>query len=297
MVMLLGCWHWRVEVVNMKAILVPTEDRDDMSSTLQTALLLARHCESYIEGFALQSPISDFVATDMMGGAFAIEPIEEESRQEQKRARLGFEAFMRDHGVARAGPTTSGLSFGWFENTAEGENVVVGSYGRVFDIIAIRRPDATTTGVHYRALESGLFESGRPILLAPPTPPRQIATNILIAWNGSTEQTRATAFAMPLLQRAERVTVLTIPGGQGVPGPSGEQMTLYLKRNGIPATLRTVELEGRSTGETILATATAQNCDLLIKGAYTQSRLREMIFGGTTRHILAHADLPVLMAH
>jgi nucleotide-binding universal stress UspA family protein len=102
---------------------------------------------------------------------------------------------------------------------------------------------------------------------------------------------------MPLLQRAERVTVLTIPGGQGVPGPSGEQMTHYLTRNGISATLLTVELGGRSTGETILATATAQNCDLLIKGAYTRSRLRELIFGGTTRHVLAHANLPVLMAH
>jgi len=231
-----------------------------------------------------------------MGGAFSIESIEKEDRQNEDRTRLGFEAFMRDHGVPRAGPTTSGLSFGWLENAVWGENVV-GNYGRVFDVIAIRRPDATTTGAHYRALESGLFESGRPILLSPPTPPRQIASNILIAWNGSTEQTRATAFAMPLLQRAERVTVLTIPGGQGVPGPSGEQMTHYLTRQGISATLLTVELEGRSTGETILATATAQNCDLLIKGAYTQSRLRELIFGGTTRHVLAQANLPVLMAH
>ena len=131
----------------MKAILIPTEDRDDMSSTLQTALLLARRCDSYIEGFALQSRISDFVATDMMGGAFAIESIEEESRRERNRIRLGFEAFMQDHGVPRAGPTTSGLSFGWLENTAEGENVI-GSYGRVFDVIVIRRPDATTTGTN-----------------------------------------------------------------------------------------------------------------------------------------------------
>jgi hypothetical protein len=85
------------------------------------------------------------------------------------------------------------------------------------------------------------------------SPPKQIATNVLIAWNGSTEQTRAIAFAMPLLQQAERVKVLTIPGGAGVPGPSGEQLTRSLQRNGIPATPLTVELDGRSTGETILA--------------------------------------------
>ena len=100
-----------------------------------------------------------------------------------------------------------------------------------------------------------------------------------------------------LLQRAERVTVLTIPGGAAVPGPSAEQVTRSLQRNGIPVTLLTVELGGRSTGETILATAEAQGCDLLIKGAYTQSRLRQLIFGGATSHILANAMLPVFMAH
>ena len=134
-------------------------------------------------------------------------------------------------------------------------------------------------------------------MLSPPAPPKQIATNVLIAWNGSTEQTRAIAFAMPLLQQAESVKVLTIPGGAGVPGPSGEQLTRSLARNGIVATLLTVELDGRSTGETILATAASQDCDLLIKGAYTQSRLRQLIFGGATRHILANATLPVFMAH
>ena len=159
------------------------------------------------------------------------------------------------------------------------------------------RSDAASLGLHHRALESGLFESGRPILLSPPSPPKQIATNVLIAWNGSTEQTRAIAFAMPLLQQAERVKVLTIPGGAGVPGPSGEQLTRSLERNGIPATPLTVELDGRSTGETILATAASQDCDLLVKGAYTQSRLRELIFGGATRHILANATLPVFLAH
>ena len=74
-------------------------------------------------------------------------------------------------------------------------------------------------------------------------------------------------------------------------------MTRSLQRNGIPATPLTVELDGRSTGETILATAASQDCDLLIKGAYTQSRLRELIFGGATRHILANATLPVFLAH
>ena len=102
--------------------------------------------------------------------------------------------------------------------------------------------------------------------------------------------------AMPLLKKASHVVVLTVQGGT-VPGPTGEELARYLHRNGVLCEPITVQPEGRSTGEAILAHATSLQCDLLIKGAYTQSRLRQMIFGGATRHILANASLPVLMAH
>jgi nucleotide-binding universal stress UspA family protein len=67
--------------------------------------------------------------------------------------------------------------------------------------------------------------------------------------------------------------------------------------NGIKAAAITVSPGTRSTGEAILDRAKSLGCDLVVKGAYTQSRLRQMIFGGATRHILANATLPVLMAH
>jgi nucleotide-binding universal stress UspA family protein len=168
----------------------------------------------------------------------------------------------------------------------------------VFDVIVLSRPDANTTGLHNKAIESGLFESGRPILVAPPQPGTTIGGNIMIAWNRSTEQARATALAMPLLHTAERVTVLTVTGGTGVPGPSAEQLLGYLQRNGINAEAMNVTVGARgNTGEAVLAAASARGCDLLLKGAYTQSRLRQMIFGGATRHILANTTLPVLLAH
>src|SRR5262249_24197072 len=129
-----------------------------------------------------------------------------------------------------------------------------------------------------------------------PAPPPQIATNVLIAWNRSTEQARATALAMSLLHKANRVTVLTVIGGTEVPGPSAEQIIQYLQRNGISAEPMKVELDGKNTGQAILAAAQSSDCDLLIKGAYTQSRLRQMIFGGATRHILENAEIPILLA-
>jgi nucleotide-binding universal stress UspA family protein len=281
--------------MSMKTILVPMEPQEGMTAVLETALLLARQCGGYIEGFPLRFGISEFIAVDP-AGSIPLESYRQESLEEAAQARRLFEAFMQERNVPRSSGPTKGLSFGWLDDAPEGEGFV-GSYGRVFDITVLSRPDANTIGLHNRAIESGLFESGRPILLSPPSPPKQIATNIMIAWNCSTEQARATAFAMPLLQQAERVTVLTVSGGSAVPGPSAEQLLSCLHRNGIGAKPMTVELDGRSTGEAILAAAKSEGCDLLVKGAFTQSRLRQMIFGGATSHILARAELPVLMAH
>ena len=279
----------------MKTILVPTESHDAMRSALATALLLARRFDSYIEGFALRFRVNEFVAVDM-AGAIPLESLREESLDEARRARALFESFMQENGVPRADHAAASLSFDWLNDAPEGE-AFVGSHGRVFDVIVMGRSEVNSIGLHDKAIESGLFESGRPLLIAPPSPPRQIATNILVAWNCSTEQARATALAMPLLRQAERVTVLHVEGGTVVPGPGAAQIVQYLQRNGIAAVPMTVGLEGRNTGEAILAAAQSLDCDLLIKGAYTQSRLRQMIFGGATRYILANAPLPVLMAN
>jgi nucleotide-binding universal stress UspA family protein len=266
-----------------------------MRATLETALMLARRCDSYMEGFALRFGISEFVAVDMAGG-FPLEAFRQEGLEDEKQARQIFESFMTANNVPRAAGMGSGLSYGWLEDAPEGENFV-GSYGRVFDVIVLGRPDASTMRLHNKALESGMFESGRPVLICPPAPVRALGTNVLVHWNCSTEQARTTALAMPLLRKAEKVTVLSVADGASVPGPSADQAVAYLQRNGVPAALMSADLKGRSTGEAVLAAAGSLNCDLLIKGAYTQSRLRQMIFGGTTQHILEHAMLPVLLAH
>jgi len=269
----------------MKTILVPTEDNSAMQSALETALLMARRCDSYMEGFSLRWSVAEF-AFDPTGG-MPLEIDKEAAARVEKQARHIFESFMRGHNVPRSTEKSEVLSFGWLDDAPQGEDFV-GSYGRVFDVIVMSRPDANESFVHNRALYSGL--------LTPPAPPPQIATNVLIAWNRSTEQARATALAMSLLHKANRVTVLTVIGGTEVPGPSAEQIIQYLQRNGISAEPMKVELDGKNTGQATLAAAQSLDCDLLIKGAYTQSRLRQMIFGGATRHVLENAEIPILLA-
>ena len=213
----------------------------------------------------------------------------------EKEARGVFETFMQQRGVPRR-ESKGALSFGWLADAPEGDRFV-GSHGRVFDLTILGRPGADPSAPRMALVETALFESGHPVLIAPPTPVQQIGTNVLIAWNCSTEQARATAFSMPILKKAAQVTVLTIEGGTAVPGPTGEQLCAHLQAHGIPAKTMSVPVAGRGTGDTILTTGRSLGCDLLIKGAYTQSRLRQMIFGGATRHILANATIPILMAH
>ena len=115
-------------------------------------------------------------------------------------------------------------------------------------------------------------------------------------WLAAAERIAGQRKADLLFPTQEQVTVLSVEGGT-TPGPSGEMAALHLRRNGINATALTVKPGTRTTGEAILDQATSMGCDLLVKSAYTQSRLSQMIFGGATRHILANATLPVLMAH
>jgi nucleotide-binding universal stress UspA family protein len=278
----------------MKTILVPTLNNPAMKSTLETALLLARRTSAYIEGVPLWFGGPEFVVADQ-ASTFSMEIYRARREEGTAGARKLFETFMQAHGVAPRS-TMDRPAFGWFAEVPPGESLV-GSRGRVFDVIIMSRPDAGTDAPYNSAIEAGLFESGRPILFSPPTVPKQIATNIMIHWNGSTEQARANAFAIPLLHLAERVTVLTVVGGQDVPGPSADQVRQQLWYNDIAAELVSVELEGRSTGEAVLAAAKTDGCDLLIKGAFTRTRLRQTIFGGATRHIMHHADLPLFMVH
>ena len=278
----------------MKTILVPTQNNPAMKSTLETALLLAKRTGAYIEGVPLWFGGPEFVVAEQ-ASTFSMEIYRARRDEGTAGARKLFETFMQEHGVAPRS-TTDRPAFGWFAEVPPGEGLV-GNRGRAFDVIVMSRPDADRDAPYHRAVESGLFESGRPVLLSPSTAPKQIATNIMIHWNGSTEQARANAFTMPLLHLAERVKVLTVLGGQDVPGPTADEVRKQLRYNGIAAELVNIGLEGRSTGEAVLAAAKANDCDLLIKGAFTRTRLRQTIFGGATSHIMHHADLPLFMAH
>ena len=135
------------------------------------------------------------------------------------------------------------------------------------------------------ALETALFESGRPLLIAPPQPPASMGEHVLIAWNCSTETARTVGFAMPLLAVAQRITVLTVQRGT-VPGPSAAELAAISSGTGSRWSGARYPPGDELTGRGDPARGEGVRADLIVKGAYTQSRLRQMIFGGATSHLL-----------
>ncbi len=211
-----------------------------------------------------------------------------------RRSADMFERTMTAAGIGRA-RDEAGLGYGW-----RGETLMpptgVGEYGRIFDLIVIGRPGAASSEPNRSTLEAALFESGRPLLIAPPRAPATLGTVVAIAWNGSLETARSIAFAMPFLKLARDVPVMTVPGLK-LPGPSDADIARALRRHGIPARVVAVADAGRPPARALLEMAASFGADLMIKGGYTQSRLRQLIFGSVTNDILTEAELPVLMAH
>src|SRR5918995_1371979 len=278
----------------MKSILVPVEEHRLIQPVLETALLLGRAVDGYIEGMAITPNMPPYIASDIaIGDISFLDPEVRRARAEASR-RL-FETFMTAKGVPRSDTGSSGLCSGWHRAELE-EDDFVGHYGRAFDITLLGQPSSQANHPRIPTVEAALFESGRLVLIVPPASHGTLGTTVMIAWNRSTETARTIALAMPLLAKAQRIVVTELEGW-GVTGPSAYELSHTLKRNGLRVETRIIPNPHEHAGEAILSAAASLGCDLLVKGAYTQSRLRQFIFGGATSHILSNTTVPVLMAH
>jgi nucleotide-binding universal stress UspA family protein len=288
-------------IMTMRGILVHVDEHRALQSVLTCALLAARRFDSQIDGLHAR-PGAPRIIPVAPEGAFIpaseiVEDLERADRDLDQQLRERFDAFMREHGVPAVASVLPGaeVAAAWREDAVTGYEAL-GSTGRAYDLIAVARPLPGAAVPSMSALEAALFESGRPVLIAPPTPPEKLGDVVVVAWNGSTETARTIGLAMPFLAQAETVVVLSVEDGM-VPGPSGGEIAHGLMRNGIAAKTQQIRAGDRPVGAAILDHCQELGADLLLKGAYTHSRLRQMIFGGATSHILGAAELPVIMAH
>ena len=166
------------------------------------------------------------------------------------------------------------------------------------DLVVITQADPVNLSASDLA-EFVMINCARPVLIIPYAGTfTRIWQQVLVAWDGSMEATRALAGALPLLRRADRVTVaLFNPPAKGERSvAAGADIALYLARHGVSVELLEQKVH-YDVGNALLTLAAEIDADLLVMGGYGHSRLRETLFGGVTSTVLNTMTIPVLMAH
>jgi nucleotide-binding universal stress UspA family protein len=148
--------------------------------------------------------------------------------------------------------------------------------------------------------EAVMFGSGRPTLILPQNPrsrPFELGT-VAVAWDFSRAAARAVSDAMPLLEKAKKVRIVTVLNEKRLDDKhSAEELAKNLSRHGIDVVLDRVDARGRPAGGVLEAYVASHELDLLVMGAYGHSRLREFILGGATNSLLSKPPLPILFSH
>ena len=224
----------------MKSILVPSDLSDVTPSMFACGSLLAERLEGVVEGVALRPIHVEIVAPDPIV-AVTFPPADWNDTEFVSTARRAFEEHFASLKVGK---------HHWHAG-ASIDDAGLGSLARVYDICVVARPNNSGTGPRMTTLESALFESGQPILVAPPEAPKTLGETVIVSWNCSNEQARATACALPVLKKAKSVTIMTVEG-LTVPGPSGAQCRDWLAVNGIDAREVTLPNGGKKPAEVLL---------------------------------------------
>ncbi|GBR35539.1 universal stress protein UspA [Acetobacter peroxydans] len=175
------------------------------------------------------------------------------------------------------------------------ESEIIPAHARLSDFTLVPHPDSGREVSSSETLHAVLFDSGRPVVMAPRTPPVGLIKRVCIAWNGTAESSAALHGALAWAAEAEAVRVLHCEDYQRR-GPGARDVLDYLALHGIEADSVEFPPVDRDVGKGLLAACSDFKADLLAMGAYSHSRLRQLILGGVTRYVLEHADLTVLMS-
>jgi nucleotide-binding universal stress UspA family protein len=276
--------------VSYKRIMVPLNGMDDAGQALRLAFDLGQRFEAEVIGLHAATETSSALPYmgESMSGALLdnmVAALEKESAARQQAAQAALD---------EARQAVSGNGQLMVRKGAEDD--MLAQYGRLADLVVVARGASDTALSESPTMQAAIMNTGRPVLVAPPERAGTVARNIVVAWNGSAQAARALGAAMPLLSQADTVTLLQIDEGSGE-GPPIEDAVDYLAAHGCQAKALTQPHGHGSIGDDLLLAAHNQGADLLVMGAYSHNRIRELVFGGATLEALLDATIPVLMIH
>ncbi len=284
----------------IRKLLLPLTGTTAGEAAIATALLVAREFNAHIMALHVRADSRDVapLAGEGLSGAMIQEMMqatEKESGERSSAVRELFDRALGGAGIHMEHPTAQAdHPSASFTTTIGREEDVVAQQARLADLTIVPHPESGDDVSSSDALHAVLFDSGRPVLIAPHRPPQTLGRRVALAWNGTGEGAASVQAALPWLKRAEAVRILSSDDYQRN-GPPARELATYLVLHGVKTELATFRPLDREVGAGMLAAAREFGADLLTMGAYSHSRLRQLILGGVTRHVLEKADLPVLM--
>lgn len=256
----------------IRKVLLPSQAAVTTEAAFRTAVLVTRMWDAHL--------VVLHVATD---------------RTQESHMRALFEKLAVEHGLVMADPRpNTGMPTASFAALIGREAEIVAHQARLADVVVVAHPASNKEVSSSAALHAVLFDSAKPILIAPQTAPSTIGQRICIGWNGTAESASAVLSAMPWLHRALSIRILWSDDYHRR-GPLAPELETYLGAHDLQADQVEFRPVNNIVGEGLLAAAKEFDCDLLVMGAYSHSRLRQLILGGVTHHVLGHATIPLLM--
>jgi nucleotide-binding universal stress UspA family protein len=288
--------------MSIAKILVPVTGGARDAAVLGNAIAAARPFDAHVVAFFVRPDLSETLAffTDGVSGVV----VEEVVRATQD---AGDEAAKRIDATIASACSAAGIER--VREAMRSDRVTLslrearGSFGdqltaaaRLADIIVfgpLREGDQAGLA---EAFVQVLVETDKPVLRSTDQIPPSLGRRIAIGWDGKSAAAQAMSAAIPYLQRAESVEVLSV---QRAPLRSNatEGVREYLQLHGIASTERLIDAGSKRIGQVLLDAAAEGGADLLVVGGYGRGRLRESLIGGVTRHVIAHAGIAVFMVH
>ncbi len=288
----------------IKTVLVPASGSDTDAGVFATALAVAQPLAAHLQFFHLHLSVGEAAIytphVDFCRGPAITDALESLRRQGNTlaaNALVNFKKFCSANGVRlQDGPgAEQAVSASWLEETCDAASRLM-FHARHSDAVVLgrtRNRDCMPAGL----IETLLAGCGRPVIIAPDVAPPSVMGTIVVGWKETAEAARAVTAALPLLERARQVILLSIVEDGAASREALGDLALQLRWHGISAEVRVkIEDPGRAASQLQEAAAQA-GADLLVVGGFGHGPLREYLFGGVTQTLIDAASLPVFMLH
>lgn len=286
----------------IRSILAPLYTSDSDTIVVDAATKIARKFNAHLEALLLRNPLdvaSQFISSrlDVKRYKQLLDEIAHQLDSDERALKAKFEQIISraEIGISNDSCSNTKPSAAWRVETGDPADVLA-RCGGAYDLIVAGHPSLSTEASGYsRVLDAIIFNTARPVLLTPQTIAPSVGEVVLVAWNRGIPAGRALLAAHTFLEKAIRVVILTITT-QAKLGPEPEDIAKNLEWHGISAEVVRVSPRGKAVANIITDKAGEISADLIVMGAYSQSRVRERVLGGVTKAIMNRSDLPVLMA-